>query len=148
MPTNIRHIAHAAAALLICALLSACSAPRLGADNGKFQACPAAPHCVSSTENNSEKYIAPISVKSQDDWQRLQNLLLAMPRTELISRDTHYLHAVTSTAIMRYKDDVELLYTPSKNTVDVRSSSRIGYYDFEVNRERIETLRSEFQRSK
>ena len=45
---------------------------------------------------------------------------------------------------MRYRDDVELLYTPDKNRVDVRSASKIGYYDFGVNRERIEALRLRF----
>ena len=148
MPYTIRHITCTAAALLMGLQLTACSAPQLGANNGKLLPCPSAPHCVSSTDEGSDKYIAPIAVTSQQQWLYLQKLLLATPRTALVARDTNYLHVVTSTAIMRYKDDIELLYSPVNKSVDVRSSSRIGYYDFEVNRERIETLRRQFQSSK
>lgn len=148
MIKQIRLTAYAATALLAGTQLIACSTPQLGASKGQFQACPSAPHCVSSTEKDSDKYIAPIAVNSAQDWQRLQQLLLTMPRTEVAARDTNYLHAVSSTAIMRYKDDVELLYSPTQNKVDVRSSSRIGYYDFDVNRERVETLRALFATDK
>lgn len=143
MSKIIRRFACTATVLILGGQLVACSTPQLGASNGKFEACSSAPHCVSSTEKNSDKYIAPIKVNSAEDWQRLQQLLLAMPRTEVVTQDTNYLHAVTSTAIMRYKDDVELLYSPAKKTADVRSSSRIGYYDFGVNRDRVEKLRSQ-----
>ncbi|WP_269618043.1 DUF1499 domain-containing protein [Zhongshania sp. BJYM1] len=143
MSKIIRHFVYTATVLILGGQLAACSTPQLGVNNGKFQACSSAPHCVSSTEKNTGKYIAPIKVNSAQDWQRLQQLLLAMPRTKLVAQDTNYVHAVTSTAIMRYKDDVELLYSPSAKTADVRSSSRIGYYDFEVNRDRVEKLRSQ-----
>ena len=41
-----------------------------------------------------------------------------------------------------YTDDLELLWLPEHKRVEVRSSSRIGYYDFGVNRERVEALRA------
>jgi uncharacterized protein (DUF1499 family) len=126
-------------------LIGACSTPQLGASNGIFQACSFAPHCVSSTESDPQKYIAPIVVSSPQEWQRLQQLVLAIPRTQIAVQDVNYLHAVTSTDIMHYKDDVELLYSPAKNTVDIRSSSRVGYYDFGINRARLEQLRSQLK---
>lgn len=45
---------------------------------------------------------------------------------------------------MRYVDDVEFLLDPARSRIDVRSSSRIGYYDFQINRERIEDIRRRF----
>jgi uncharacterized protein (DUF1499 family) len=126
-------------------LIGACSTPHLGASNGIFQACSFAPHCVSSTESDPKKYIAPIVVSSPQEWQRLQQLVLAIPRTQIAVQDVNYLHAVTSTDIMHYKDDVELLYSPAKNAVDIRSSSRVGYYDFGTNRARLEQLRSQLK---
>jgi uncharacterized protein (DUF1499 family) len=126
-------------------LIGACSTPQLGTSNGMFQACSFAPHCVSSTESDPQKYIAPIVVSSPQEWQRLQQLVLAIPRTKIAVQNVNYLHAVTSTDIMHYKDDVELLYSPAKNAVDIRSSSRVGYYDFGINRARLEQLRSQLK---
>jgi uncharacterized protein (DUF1499 family) len=143
MKIQARLITRVAAMLGATLLLGACSTPQLGVSSGKFQACSFAPHCVSSTESDPQKYIAPIEVNTAQEWQRLQALVLAMPRTEIAVRDVNYLHAVTSTDIMGYKDDVELLYTPAKNAVDIRSSSRVGYYDFGINRARLEQLRSQ-----
>ena len=129
-------------------LLAACgSAPQLGVKDAKFLPCPSAPHCVSSTDADADKRIAPIEVSSAAQWQRLQQTLLAMPRTTLLSRTENYLHVQVSTAIMRYKDDVELWYQPEAGEVQMRSSSRIGYYDFDTNRDRLEALRSAFLKS-
>ncbi|AMO69104.1 DUF1499 domain-containing protein [Zhongshania aliphaticivorans] len=124
--------------------LTACSnAPMKSQASTQFAPCPSAPHCVSSLATDS-KHIAAISVNSAQEWQRLQTTLLAMPRTEAVERQAQYLHAVSHSAIMRYKDDIELRYSPNENRVDVRSASRIGYYDFGVNRKRIEALREQF----
>jgi uncharacterized protein (DUF1499 family) len=124
--------------------ISACSnTPTQNSARVQFAPCPSAPHCVSSLETGS-KYIDAITVDSADQWRLLQETMLAMPRITLVTRDTGYLHAVSHSAIMRYRDDIELRYTPAQKRVDVRSASRIGYYDFEVNRKRIETLRSQF----
>ena len=40
---------------------------------------------------------------------------------------------------MRFVDDVEFMI--GTQAVEVRSASRLGYKDFDVNRERIERLR-------
>ena len=83
-------------------------------------------------------------MQSEADWLQLQQLILAMPRTDLATKSDNYHHAVATSAIMRFKDDIELVYSKAQNRVDVRSSSRIGYYDFDVNRQRIESLRAQF----
>ena len=51
------------------------------------------------------------------------------------------MHATYTSAIMGYTDDVELWFCNEPGKVEVRSSSRVGYYDFNVNRERVERLR-------
>ena len=139
MTTMTRFFLYLTALVLSTSLLSACSTPQHSDRKGILQTCPSAPHCVSSLEQGSDKYIAPISVQSEADWLRLQQLLLAMPRTDLATK-----RAVATSAIMRFKDDIELVYSKAQNRVDVRSSSRIGYYDFDVNRQRIESLRAQF----
>jgi uncharacterized protein (DUF1499 family) len=125
--------------------ISACSA--LPAERTQFPPCPAAPHCVSSLAVESEQAIPAINVQTRAEWQRLQDTLLTMPRTMLVAQDNHYLHVSVSSEILRFKDDVELRYYPDKNLVEMRSSSRVGYYDFGVNRRRLETLRDNFNKA-
>ncbi|MEX1667435.1 DUF1499 domain-containing protein [Zhongshania guokunii] len=134
--------------LLAASALSACStAPMQNAANTQFGPCPSAPRCVSSLEVGS-KHIAALTVNSAEQWQLLQETLLNMPRTKVVERQANYLHAVTHSAIMRYRDDIELRYQPNTNRAEVRSASYLGYYDFEVNRERVETLRKLFNAAK
>jgi uncharacterized protein (DUF1499 family) len=41
-------------------------------------------------------------------------------------------------------DDVEFCIDDDLRTIHVRSSSRVGYFDFGVNRRRIERIRAKF----
>ena len=62
-----------------------------------------------------------------------------------MTHEAGYIHAEVTSAIMRYDDDVEFLFVTDQR-IDVRSSSRIGYYDFGVNRERVDALRAGFEK--
>lgn len=108
--------------------------------------CPSSPNCVSSTDANADEYhhIAAFSVNSPAQWQLLQTTLLEMPRTRQLDRSENYLHAVVTSKILRFKDDIELLYQPDKQQAQVRSASRLGRSDFSVNRKRVEELRSRY----
>lgn len=64
-----------------------------------------------------------------------------MERTRIVDEGTNYLHAEVVSPWHVYTDDLELLLRPAERRIDVRSSARIGYYDFEVNRDRVELLR-------
>ncbi|MAK45434.1 MAG: hypothetical protein CMN80_14935 [Spongiibacter sp.] len=130
------------------ALLFGCAAPLQSPEQvdtpSALSSCPSAPRCVSSQSEDLDAFTSPFKVTSAEQWQTLQSLLRSLPRTQVIAQSPHYLHVEVRSKIMRYRDDVELLYTPDKNRVDVRSASKIGYYDFGVNRERIEALRLRF----
>jgi uncharacterized protein (DUF1499 family) len=41
-------------------------------------------------------------------------------------------------------DDVEFLFSADQSVIDVRSASRVGYYDFGMNRRRIEDIRKKW----
>ncbi len=43
---------------------------------------------------------------------------------------------------MGYVDDVEFAFDPQAGVLHVRSASRLGRRDFDVNRERVEALRA------
>lgn len=141
---------HTAFALLTYGLLTACSTPPPLSNPPSppaIKPCPERPNCVSSLANDAPQRVSPFWATREEDWQRLQQLLLALPRSQAIARSEHYLHVEIHSAILRFRDDVQLWYSPAKQRIDVRSASRLGHYDFGVNRQRIENLRSDYEAS-
>ena len=120
----------------------------LGADGGRLRDCPSSPNCVSSTAPASDDghAIAALAVADGAEieaaWAGLVEELEARPRVEIVTRDSGYLHAVFTTRLMRYRDDVEFLRDDGASKIDVRSASRVGYSDMGANRARVESLRS------
>jgi uncharacterized protein (DUF1499 family) len=56
----------------------------------------------------------------------------------------HYVHAKFTSRFFRFVDDVEFCIDDDLRIIHVRSSSRVGYFDFGVNRRRIERIRANF----
>ena len=63
----------------------------------------------------------------------------------IVEEKDGYLHATATSAMMGFVDDFEFVLRADKNEMGMRSSSRIGYYDFNVNRTRLEGVRSALQ---
>jgi uncharacterized protein (DUF1499 family) len=110
-----------------------------------FTPCGHAPRCAVSLEapGPGGDAVAPL-VAGSDAASAHANLLAVLrgqPGYEILEDDGRYVHAQYTTRLMRYGDDVEFLIRDD-GTVDVRSASRIGWYDWETNRERIEALRN------
>ena len=77
-------------------------------------------------------------------FARLKNLLAGMPRTAIVNAADDYVHAVCRTRL-GFADDVECRLCQAEGVIHVRSASRMGYYDFGVNRARVESLRHQLQ---
>lgn len=139
--------AHNPALLLpLALLLSACSGSppeNLGSHDGRLAPCPDSPNCVNSQAGDAEHFIAPLPLKgsAQQTQAVLKQVLGSEPRVRLVEEAPGYLRAEFSSQLMRFVDDVEFLI--GESAVDVRSASRLGYADFEVNRKRIEQLRQQ-----
>ncbi len=58
---------------------------------------------------------------------------------------THFIHATFTSRLFGFVDDVTFIIHPQQGIIDVKSSSRIGYYDFGVNRSRVKRLRARFE---
>ena len=112
----------------------------LGVAGGKFAPCRRTPNCVSSQADPADKehYIAPIPFRG-DAIAAVRRAVEAMPRTRIISSDSHYLYAEFRSRLLRFVDDVEFHF--DGKVIHVRSASRLGRRDFGVNRARIERLR-------
>ncbi len=114
----------------------------LGVSNGRFTAEPTwKPNWVSSQVDASDKhYTAPLPAGGADAMAKLRKLIEGMPRTTIVKAAGDYLYAEFETALMGYVDDVEFVRTG--NAIHVRSSSRLGVRDFDVNRKRVEAIRA------
>jgi len=107
---------------------------------------PSSPNCVSSLADASDPvhHIAPLRVPGpiEEALGRVKAVVEAMPRTRITTVEDDYLHAVFTTAIFRWKDDVEFQVDADAGVVHVRSASRVGYGDLGANRKRVEAIRS------
>ena len=120
----------------------------------QLEACPSSPNCVQSQDPQHKRYIAPIELKFNSEtseqidavWDSVKALVLALPRAEIIAEEPGYLHITVSSRVFKFVDDIEITLDADAGLVHLRSASRQGYYDFGVNRQRIEKLRQEIHR--
>ncbi len=134
--------------LTVLILSTGCSGkmPALGVANGQLMPCPTTSNCVSSQATGPKNYIEPLRImgnslsakslilKSIGEWSRAQ----------IIVAEDNYIRSEFTSSFFRFVDDVEFYFpgTKSKETIiHVRSASRVGIFDFGVNRKRIEKIR-------
>ncbi|MES1924354.1 hypothetical protein T31B1_03485 [Salinisphaera sp. T31B1] len=114
-----------------------------------FTPCANAPHCVSSqADKASARYVEPYAFAGTADGAR-RALLTAIDKhnNATVERaDRRFVHA-TFRSTLGFVDDATFLIQPHDHIIDVKSSSRVGYYDFGVNRRRVETLRDQFKQA-
>lgn len=118
-------------------------------DMVRFAECPDSPNCVSSlgAPLDDTHYISPYYLEKSSKAAYVQILKYLENRKDvkiLETEDGIYIHAVFTSKIMRFKDDVEFRIqkdNSSGSKVDIRSASRIGYSDLGANRTRMEEIR-------
>ena len=111
---------------------------------GRFMACPESPNCVSSFAQDEGHAIDALEIDgpAAEAWEALEGELAARPGVEIVRRDEWYLHAVFTTRLMRYRDDVEFQLDAEGGEIQVRSASRVGHSDMGTNRSRVESIRA------
>jgi uncharacterized protein (DUF1499 family) len=114
---------------------------------GADMSCPSAPKCVSSEASDPRHHIEPFGFQDPplEAMQRLKEAVLTEKRVTIIEERPEYLHAEVRSLIFRFVDDVEFTLQPEQGLIQVRSSARVGYTDFGVNRRRVERIRQIFQ---
>jgi uncharacterized protein (DUF1499 family) len=128
---------------------SGCSSagmPGLGVLDGKLKPCPATPNCVSS-QSSGERHgmeAIPYATTLDEARGRLRKIIQGMERSTIVTEQEDYLHVEFRSAFFRFVDDVEFYLDDTRKLIHFRSASRIGNYDFGVNRRRMETIRKLF----
>lgn len=123
----------------------------------QLQKCAEKPNCVSSEDSRQDHRIKLLVlpdnfkkefISNHDNPVNLQHteLLLNFLNTKTnfvaIQAKENYISAESVSQMFRFVDDVEFLVTDKG--IQVRSASRVGYYDFGVNRKRVNTLRDDW----
>ena len=115
----------------------------IGAKEGILAPCPDKPNCVSSFAEDADHQIASIAIagSATATWDGLHAALTDDSSVEIVTATDAYIHAVYTSSLMRYRDDVEFLLRADENEIAIRSASRVGYGDMGVNRSRVEAIR-------
>ncbi|MFW5734167.1 MAG: DUF1499 domain-containing protein [Oceanidesulfovibrio sp.] len=107
--------------------------------------CPDSPNCVSSLEPADRKnHIAPLAFEGPAlaAWDALRKALPTVEGFhEILWAGDEKIHAVFKTSLLGFKDDVTFLLDAEGSIVHVRSASRLGWFDFGANRDRVERIR-------
>ena len=77
-------------------------------------------------------------------FRHLRDVVAAMPRTRIVKATDDRLRAVCRTRL-GFRDDLEFRWCPSDGVAHVTSTSRVGLFDFGVNRRRVERVRSQLE---
>lgn len=83
-----------------------------------------------------------LKVAPELGWEQVKSTITALPRTRIMTATSEYIHAECRSAVFGFIDDLELQLLPGPGLIEVRSLARLGYYDFGVNRQRVEQLRA------
>jgi uncharacterized protein (DUF1499 family) len=108
--------------------------------------CPNKPNWVSSGAPQGPRRMDPLRYQgsAQDAREKLLVVIRSFPRSTVVRIEDMYMKAEFRSAIFSFVDDVEFEFDDGAKVIHFRSASRLGYYDFGVNRRRMETIGRQF----
>ena len=123
----------------------------LGIKEGKLSGPKQTPNSVvsDSVATTHPAYIAPIAFTgdAKAAMSKLTAIVKSMEGATLMEATDAYLCAEFKSKTMRYTDDFEARADDAASVIHVRSASRLGKRDFDVNRQRVEIIRAKFATS-
>ncbi len=117
-----------------------------GLKDGMLRPCPDRPNCVCTQDPAERHRVEPIRYTGSQDEAREKLLMIVrhMAQSTLVKSDPDYIHVEFRSAFFEFVDDVEFLFDDRAKLIHFRSAARTGYYDFNVNRKRMEEIRKRF----
>jgi uncharacterized protein (DUF1499 family) len=108
--------------------------------------CPKTPNCVSSVDTDVRHFIHPLRFadNTEEAQLRLLNILSQLKRVRVVKNEENLIQAEFISSVFRFVDDVKFHFDDHKKIAHVKSSSRVGFSDFGVNRRRVESIRKKF----
>lgn len=124
----------------------------LGVVDGRLKPPSTTPNSVSSQavlhaghRMQQAAMIQPLPLRGTpaEAMQRLRSVVQALPGATVVTQRDDYLYLQFSTRWLGFVDDAEFWADPAAGVIQVRSASRMGRRDFDVNRQRIEVIRAQ-----
>ena len=98
-------------------------------------------NCVCS-QYKGKFYIEPIKIKENvGTIGKIADFIKTQKGYEIKEATDSYLHVTFTSKIMKFVDDIEFLIE-GKQTVHIRSASRLGNWDLGANRKRVQYIKS------
>ncbi|MCI0666560.1 MAG: DUF1499 domain-containing protein [Methylococcaceae bacterium] len=106
--------------------------------------CPDSPNCVSSQAQSGSHFVEPLvyTGPGRVAFAKLKETIANLPGTRIIQSGDSYLHAEFRTRWLKFTDDFEALLDERQSVIQIRSASRVGYWDLGTNRKRVESIRA------
>ena len=124
-------------------VLGACTGvPEKPATMDALPECGWLPNCVNTQTGRGVQNSDPIRANAEQ-WQKLKFWIAEQQDWEITLDDGNFIQTVVKTPLMRFRDDVQLLFLPDTQVIQVRSSTRLGISDLGTNARRVETLRDQ-----
>jgi uncharacterized protein (DUF1499 family) len=141
--TGMQLALHLSCTLAAMLLLAGCtSSPSKPATLQVLPECGWLPNCVNSQSGRGAQASEPIRANAEQ-WQQLKAWIAQQEDWEITVADGNFIQAVVKTPLMGFRDDIQLLFLPDDQLIQVRSSSRLGLSDMGTNARRVETLREQ-----
>ncbi|HKT33087.1 MAG TPA: DUF1499 domain-containing protein [Gammaproteobacteria bacterium] len=149
--------------LTVALLLASCTAiltPMYGVREGQLAPCPSNRDCMSSSDTDPARYIAPLiytGTRARASSDLLQ-AINAVGQARIVSNHRNYLRVeypisnpAERAAQYYYQpanavDDVEFYLVPERHVIEIRSIAQLGLFDVGANRARLEQIRSAFEK--
>jgi len=118
----------------------------IGMTEGKLAPCPDSPNCVSTQSEEKGHAMKPLPYLQTREASRekILSILKDMKRTEIVKLTESYIHVECRTALLHFTDDVAFFLDDTTRVVHFRSASRVGYYDFGLNRRRMKRISEKY----
>lgn len=143
MPTTVRRSPGRRLLPGLLALLAGCAgAPPAPADPAVLEPCPDRPNCVVSLPDAGDAAVDPLPGAGGPlaSHRLLLTVLRSLPEARITADDGRRVTTVFRSPVLRFRDDVRFVIRDD-GTIDVRSASRLGWWDLGANRRRVATLR-------
>jgi uncharacterized protein (DUF1499 family) len=134
-------------ALLHLILITGCASTLNVPDSGTdfdLDGCTPLLNCVSSTSSVFLYHVEPVQLAeplNESTWNTIKSVATGMPGASLNEARFGYLDITFYSTVFHFPDFFEVLVSQDGNTLDVRSQSLLGIFDFFANRRRVERFR-------
>jgi uncharacterized protein (DUF1499 family) len=115
----------------------------LGINNGRLAKLSNKPNAVSSQTDEKDKRVEALKFKGnlENSKNEIYKAIENYGNAKTVRNEKNYLYVIFTTGKMKYHDDVEFYFDESEKLIHFRSSSRVGYSDLGLNRERYNELK-------